>query len=61
MTDVGVTGLTMVVPVVRVAGTDHKQVMTDIGIGGTGHAVAGNDHKQIMTDVEMGEIFLLTH
>ena len=35
---------------VGVAGTDHKQIMSDIGMGGTGPTVAGTDHKQ-MSDI----------
>ena len=37
-----------------VARTDHKKIMSDIGVGGTDHTVAGADHKHIMTDIGMG-------
>ena len=32
-------------------GTDHKQIMTDIGMGGTGRTVAGTNHTHTMPEV----------
>ena len=36
---------------VGVAGTDHRRIMSYIGVSGTGRTVAGADHKQIIYDI----------